>query len=69
MPPRSLASVPASSEFAATLPRDPRGIAMGGCAGGLSGGLYGAFGAHLRPGARFVLEPRRLPRRLAAPTP
>lgn len=43
-------------EFAATLPRDPRGIPMGGCAGGLSGGLYGALGAHLRPGARYVLE-------------
>ena len=26
-------------EFAATLPRDPRGLPMGGCAGGLSGGL------------------------------
>jgi glycerate 2-kinase len=42
--------------FAATLPRDPRGVSMGGCAGGLSGGLYGAFGARLRPGARYVLD-------------
>lgn len=43
------------NEFAATLPRDPRGIPMGGCAGGLSGGLMAAFDAHLRPGAQFIL--------------
>jgi glycerate kinase len=53
-------------EFAATLPRDPRGVPMGGCAGGLSGGLMAAFGARLRPGAEFVLErvgfDERLPR-------
>jgi len=41
--------------FAAELPRDPRGVPMGGCAGGLSGGLW-AYGAELRPGADFVLD-------------
>lgn len=43
-------------EFAGTLPRDPRGVPMGGCAGGLSGGLMAAFDADLRPGARFVFD-------------
>jgi len=43
-------------EFAATLPRDPRGLPMSGCAGGLSGGLWAAFGVELRPGAAFVLD-------------
>lgn len=42
--------------LAAELPRDPRGLAMGGCAGGLSGGLWAAFGAELRPGAEYVLD-------------
>jgi glycerate kinase len=41
--------------LAAELPRDPRGVRMTGCAGGLSGGLW-AHGAHLRPGAAFVLD-------------
>jgi glycerate kinase len=40
---------------AGALPRDPRGRAMTGAAGGLSGGLWAAFGAHLVPGAAFVL--------------
>ena len=53
-------------DFAATLPRDPRGVPMGGCAGGLSGGLYGAFGARLLPGARFVLDRVGFESRLAA---
>jgi glycerate 2-kinase len=53
-------------QFAASLPRDPRGLPMTGCAGGLSGGLYGAFGARLRPGARFVLGRLGFERRLAA---
>jgi glycerate kinase len=53
-------------EFAQTLPRDPRGVPMGGCAGGLSGGLMAAFDARLRPGARFVLEQVGFPSRLAA---
>src|SRR5205823_3807861 len=37
------------------LPRDPRGRAMTGAAGGLSGGLWAVYGAHLTPGATFVL--------------
>jgi glycerate kinase len=40
---------------AGALPRDPRGRAMTGAAGGLSGGLWAAFDAHLVPGAAFVL--------------
>lgn len=42
--------------LAAELPRDPRGIPMTGAAGGLAGGLWAAFGAHLEPGAAFVLD-------------
>ncbi len=42
--------------LAATLPRDPRGVRFGGCAGGLSGGLWAAFGAELRAGAPAVLD-------------
>jgi glycerate 2-kinase len=41
---------------ARALPRDPRGRAMTGCAGGLSGGLWAVFGAHLVAGAAFVLD-------------
>jgi glycerate 2-kinase len=52
-------------EFAASLPRDPRGLPMTGCAGGLSGGLMGAFGARLVPGARFVLDQLGFERRLS----
>jgi glycerate kinase len=51
--------------MAAQLPRDPRGIAMSGCAGGLSGGLW-AHGARLRPGAAFVLDAVGFDDRLAA---
>jgi glycerate 2-kinase len=40
---------------AGALPRDPRGRAMTGAAGGLSGGLWATFGAHLVLGAAFVL--------------
>jgi glycerate kinase len=43
-------------ELAATLPRDPRGQPMTGCAGGLSGGLWAAHGATLVPGAPYVLD-------------
>lgn len=50
--------------YAAELPRDPRGVPMGGCAGGLSGGLW-AHGAHLRPGADFVLDALDFDSRLA----
>lgn len=42
--------------LAETLPRDPRGIRFGGCAGGLSGGLWAAFGAELCAGAPAVLD-------------
>jgi glycerate kinase len=55
-------------QFAATLPRDPRGVPMGGCAGGLSGGLMAAFGAKLRAGAPFVLDAVGFDRRLAGAT-
>ncbi|HSD79199.1 MAG TPA: glycerate kinase [Solirubrobacteraceae bacterium] len=41
--------------LAGELPRDPRGVAMSGAAGGLAGGLWAAFGAVLEPGAAFVL--------------
>lgn len=57
---------------AGALPRDPRGRAMTGAAGGLSGGLWAAFGARLVPGAAFVLGllgfDRRLERAGAAVT-
>jgi glycerate kinase len=53
-------------QFADNPPRDPRGVLMGGCAGGLSGGLWAAFGAELRPGARFVLDQVGFDSRLAA---
>jgi glycerate 2-kinase len=43
-------------ELAATLPRDPRGEPMTGCAGGLSGGLWARHAARLRHGASFVLD-------------
>ncbi len=50
--------------MAGALPRDPRGRAMTGAAGGLSGGLWAAFGAHLVPGAAFVLGILGFDRRL-----
>jgi glycerate kinase len=50
--------------LAGSLPRDPRGRAMTGAAGGLSGGLWAAVGAHLVPGATFVLGVLRFDRRL-----
>jgi len=49
---------------AGALPRDPRGRAMTGAAGGLSGGLWGAFGARLVPGAAYVLGLLGFDRRL-----
>jgi glycerate kinase len=49
---------------AGALPRDPRGRAMTGAAGGLSGGLWAAFGAHLNPGPAFVLGVVGFDRRL-----
>lgn len=44
------------ASFAATLPRNPRGVPATGVAGGLSGGLWAALGAELRPGAPAVLD-------------
>jgi glycerate kinase len=49
---------------AGALPRDPRGRAMTGAAGGISGGLWAAVGAHLVPGAAFVLGVVGFDRRL-----
>ena len=43
-------------ELARSFERDPRGEPMTGAAGGLSGGLYDALGAHLVPGAAYVLD-------------
>lgn len=50
--------------LAGALPRDPRERVMTGAAGGLSGGLWAAFGAHLVPGATFVLGVLGFDRRL-----
>jgi glycerate 2-kinase len=44
------------AKLADSWPRDPRGVAMTGAAGGLAGGLWAAFGATLEPGAPFVLD-------------
>jgi glycerate kinase len=52
--------------LAVRLPRDPRGVPMTGAAGGLAGGLWAAFGAHLEPGAPFVLEALRFDARMRA---
>jgi glycerate kinase len=43
-------------EVADTAPRDPRGVPHTGSAGGLSGGLWAFRGAHLFPGAAYVLD-------------
>ena len=43
-------------QLAEGAPRDPRGVAMTGAAGGLSGGLWAYRGAKLRAGAPFVLD-------------
>jgi glycerate kinase len=48
------------------LPRDPRGVAMTGAAGGLSGGLWAALGAELVPGAAFVLDALQFDPRMRA---
>src|SRR3954471_5426744 len=52
--------------YARELPRDPRGVAMTGAAGGLSGGLWAALGAELVPGAPRVLDVVGFDRRLEA---
>jgi glycerate 2-kinase len=44
------------AKLADSWPRDPRGVAMAGAAGGLAGGLWAAFAATLEPGAPFVLD-------------
>jgi glycerate 2-kinase len=43
-------------ELAARLPRDPRGVARTGAAGGLAGGMWAQCGAELVDGARFVAD-------------
>jgi glycerate kinase len=43
-------------ELAGEAPRDPRGVAMTGCAGGLSGGLWAWRAATLVAGAPYVLD-------------
>ncbi len=53
-------------EYAGELPRDPRGLAMTGAAGGLSGGLWAAADAELRPGAAYVLDLLGFDRKLLA---
>jgi glycerate kinase len=50
--------------YASELPRDPRGVAMTGAAGGLSGGLWAGLGAALEPGAPYVLDAVRCDARL-----
>ncbi len=50
---------------AARLPRDPRGVAMTGAAGGLSGGLWATHGAELASGAAWVLDTVAFARRVA----
>jgi glycerate kinase len=50
--------------YARELPRDPRGVAMTGAAGGLSGGLWAGLGAALEPGAPYVLDAVRFDERL-----
>ena len=54
------------NDDARRLPRDPRGLAMTGAAGGLSGGLWAAFGAELVPGAAFILDALRFDPRMRA---
>lgn len=44
------------NDIARSFPREPRGRAMTGCAGGLSGGLWACFNARLRSGADAVLD-------------
>jgi glycerate kinase len=50
--------------YARELPRDPRGVAMTGAAGGLSGGLWAGLGAALEPGAPYVLDAVRFDERV-----
>ncbi|MGA2469478.1 MAG: glycerate kinase [Solirubrobacteraceae bacterium] len=52
------------NELAVALPRDPRGVAGTGAAGGLAGGLWAALGARLVGGAAFVLDALDIEQRL-----
>jgi glycerate 2-kinase len=52
-------------ELAERAPRDPRGLAMSGCAGGLAGGLWAWHAAELVPGAALVLDAVGFPAHLA----
>jgi glycerate kinase len=52
--------------LAAGWPRDPRGRAMTGAAGGFAGGAWAVLGAELRSGAAFVLEAVDFDRRMRA---
>ena len=54
--------------LASKAPRDPRGVAMTGAAGGLSGGLWAWLGAELVPGAPYVLDAIGFPARMRAAT-
>ena len=54
------------AQFAAQLPRDPRGVPATGAAGGLAGGLWAAFDAELRPGAPAVLDALGVDERMRA---
>jgi glycerate kinase len=51
-------------ELARRAPRDPRGVPHTGSAGALSGGLWAFRGAHLHPGAAYVLDALRFDERL-----
>jgi glycerate 2-kinase len=42
--------------LAEAFPRDPRGVAMSGAAGGLAGGLWAHYDAAIVPGAAWVLD-------------
>jgi glycerate 2-kinase len=50
--------------LARRLPRDPRGQAMTGAAGGLSGGLWAAFAARLTAGSPYLLDRLGFDRRM-----
>ena len=52
--------------MAASLPCDPRGVALTGSAGGLAGGLWAVLGAELVPGAAWVLDSLSFTARLVA---
>lgn len=56
------------AKLAERWPRDPRGLPMGGAAGGFSGGLWAVLGARLMPGAAFVLGRLAFDRRLREAT-